>query len=233
MAKYRFLSGAAALLCLLILLAACAPAQKEQADGLYDGYITDADVFIDVPNLRQYGDYTCGATCVQMLMNWQFPYSWDINLTRYEELLGTTPETGTAPESILHIFEQQGVQVSARENMTTAELAKALKQGHPVLMCLQAWSGAEDGAYQTEDPTDTETYLAEGHWVICVGYKKTDAGYRFFFNDPACVGHTLLEEEELDARWIDMDGSGNIYDHYGMEITGETDFNPAGVFHMD
>lgn len=117
--------------------------------------------------------------------------------------------------------------------MTTAELAEALKQGHPVLMCLQAWSGAEDGAYQTEDPTDTETYLAEGHWVICVGYKKTDAGYRFFFNDPACVGHTLLEEEELDARWIDMDGSGNIYDHYGMEITGETDFNPAGVFHMD
>ena len=157
MAKHRFLSGAAALLCLLILLAACAPAQKEQADGVYDGYITDADVFIDVPNLRQYGDYTCGATCVQMLMNWQFPYSWDINLTRYEELLGTTPETGTAPESILHIFEQQGVQVSARENMTTAELAEALKQGHPVLMCLQAWSGAEDGAYQTEDPTDTET----------------------------------------------------------------------------
>ena len=104
MVKCRFLSGAAALLCLLLLLAACAPAQKEQADGLYDGYITDADVFIDVPNLRQYGDYTCGATCVQMLMNWQFPYSWDINLTRYEELLDTTPETGTAPESILHIF---------------------------------------------------------------------------------------------------------------------------------
>ena len=28
----------------------------------------DADVFIDIPNLRQYGGYTCGTTCVQMVM---------------------------------------------------------------------------------------------------------------------------------------------------------------------
>ena len=136
--------------------------------------------------------------------------------------------------ALLHIFEQQGVQVSARENMTTAELAEALKQGHPVLMCLQAWSGAEDGAYQTEDPTDTETYLAEGHWVICVGYQKQEPGYVFYFNDPACVGYCMMSEQDLNNRWIDMDTEGNVYDHYGIEITADgTSYNPDGVFYLE
>ena len=34
----------------------------------YSGQTQDADVFIDIPNLRQYGGYTCGTTCVQMVM---------------------------------------------------------------------------------------------------------------------------------------------------------------------
>ena len=60
--------------------------------SIYDGSLADADVYIEIPALRQYGGYTCGATCVQMLMNWLDPYNADLNLTRYEELLGTTPE---------------------------------------------------------------------------------------------------------------------------------------------
>lgn len=62
--------------------------------SIYDGSLADADVYIEIPALRQYGGYTCGATCVQMLMNWFDPYAADLNLTHYEELLGTTPEKG-------------------------------------------------------------------------------------------------------------------------------------------
>ena len=57
------------------LLSACAGPAAEQSSVQppYDGQTQDADVFIDMPNLRQYGGYTCGTTCVQMVMNWLDP----------------------------------------------------------------------------------------------------------------------------------------------------------------
>ena len=70
------------------LLSACAgPAAEESSvQPPYDGQTQDADVFIDMPNLRQYGGYTCGTTCVQMVMNWLDPYQADWNLAAYENL---------------------------------------------------------------------------------------------------------------------------------------------------
>lgn len=215
---------------LLLTLSLCGAAQ---AQSPYDGSVADADAFISIPALRQYGGYTCGTTCVQMLMNWLFPYEGDLNLAAYEEALGTTEDAGTPPESIVRFLAESGVAACEKENSTVDELAAALDAGRPTLMCIQAWSSAEDGSYNTADPSDPETYLAEGHWVICVGYQRTENGRRFFFNDPACVGHCLLDEAELDARWIDMDGAGRVYDHYGIEISGASAYDPAGAFHLD
>lgn len=72
----------AAVICILtsMFLVSCEAVDKTQTTSqisdqtLYAGEIQEADVFIDIPNLRQYGGYTCGTTCVQMLMNWMFPY---------------------------------------------------------------------------------------------------------------------------------------------------------------
>ena len=124
------------------LLSACAEPAAEQSSvhPPYDGQIQDADVFIDMPNLRQYGGYTCGTTCVQMVMNWLDPYQADWNLAAYEEELGTNEEAGTPPGSIVSFFEENSVTVTAKENRTTPELASALYQGHPVLLCIQAWA---------------------------------------------------------------------------------------------
>lgn len=145
------------------LLSACAGPAAEQSSVQppYDGQIQDADVFIDMPNLRQYGGYTCGTTCVQMVMNWLDPYQADWNLAAYEEELGTNEEAGTPPGSIVSFFEENSVTVTAKENRTTSELASALYQGHPVLLCIQAWAAAEDG-YNTQNSDDADTYLAEG-----------------------------------------------------------------------
>ena len=215
---------------LLLALSLCGAAQ---AQSPYDGSVADADVFISIPALRQYGGYTCGTTCVQMLMNWLFPYEGDLNLAAYEEALGTTEDAGTPPESIVRFLAESGVAAREKENSTVDELAAALDAGRPTLMCIQAWSSAEDGSYNTAAPSDSETYLTEGHWVICVGYQQTENGRRFFFNDPACVGHCLLDEAELDARWIDMDGAGRVYDHYGIEISGASAYDSNGAFHLD
>ena len=166
-------------------------------------------------------------------MNWLDPYAADLNLTRYEELLGTTPETGTPPDSIVGYLAENGVVFAASEHWSLEDLRAALEAGHPVMMALQAWSSADDGSYNVDDPADAETYLAEGHWVICVGYCDDPAKPYFIFNDPACVGHTLLYADELDERWIDMDGDGVIYDRFGIEITQSVKFDADGLFHMD
>lgn len=230
MKKQLALWGAALL---LLGLTACGTRTPAEQSTPYVGYTTDADVFLELPNLRQYGDYSCGTTCVQMVMNWLYPQAGDKNLTAYEEALGTTREDGTPPESILQYFADNGVEAEAARDRTIQDLVEALDNGHPMVLCLQAWTDAPDGSFNVTDPTDPDTYFTCGHWVICVGYQKTREGYRFFFNDPACVGHALLEEEELEVRWTDLDADGQELRHYGIEISGRTDYDPDGVFHMD
>lgn len=143
-----------------------AESDAASSSDLYAGFLTEADRWIDIPALRQYGDYTCGATCVQMLMNWLSPYDADLNLTQYEELLGTTPETGTSPSAVLSFLEESDVEFAASQALTLSGLQEMLAAGHPVMMPLQAWSSAEDGSYNLDDPSQSETYLAEGHWVL-------------------------------------------------------------------
>lgn len=210
-----------------------AESDAASSSDLYAGFLTEADRWIDIPALRQYGDYTCGATCVQMLMNWLSPYDADLNLTQYEELLGTTPETGTSPSAVLSFLEENDVEFAASQALTLSGLQEMLAAGHPVMMPLQAWSSAEDGSYNLDDPSQSETYLAEGHWVLCVGYGENADGLYFLFNDPACVGHTMVYADELDSRWIDMDGEGTVYDHFGIEILQKTEYDGSGLFYMD
>ena len=209
-----------------------AESDAASSSDLYAGFLTEADRWIDIPALRQYGDYTCGATCVQMLMNWLSPYDADLNLTQYEELLGTTPETGTS-SAVLSFLEESDVEFAASQALTLSGLQEMLAAGHPVMMPLQAWSSAEDGSYNLDDPSQSETYLAEGHWVLCVGYGENADGLYFLFNDPACVGHTMVYADELDSRWIDMDGEGTVYDHFGIEILQNTEYDGSGLFYMD
>ena len=224
------------LVCLgLMLLSFPGYAESDAASSsdLYAGFLTEADRWIDIPALRQYGDYTCGATCVQMLMNWLSPYDADLNLTQYEELLGTTPETGTSPSAVLSFLEENDVEFAASQALTLSGLQEMLAAGHPVMMPLQAWSSAEDGSYNLDDPSQSETYLAEGHWVVCVGYGENAGRLYFLFNDPACVGHTMVYADELDSRWIDRDGEGTVYDHFGIELLQNTEYDGGGLFYMD
>ena len=69
--------------------------------------------------------------------------------------------------------------------------------------------------------------------MICVGYCQNAETPYFIFNDPACAGHSILYADELNRRWIDMDGAGAIYDHFGIEITQNTQYSKNGLFYMD
>ena len=153
--RYGFLASAALVGALCLCALPCAG--KGEADAspqsLYAGRTQDADVLIDIPNLRQYGGYTCGTTCVQMLMNWLEPYQADLNLTAYEEALGTTEEAGTSPDAILAFFEENDVRVIAREKRTTDDLIAALDRGIP------CWSAFRRGARTDTTPKTRATQI--------------------------------------------------------------------------
>ena len=214
---------------LMLTLVSCAA--SDEISDQYGDSVSNADVFINIPCLRQYGGYTCGTTCIQMVMNYLYPYEADINLASYEEELGTDEVNGTSPERIVSFLESEGAQVSAEENRSNEWLISTLDRRHPVIMCVQAWSA--DGTYNTSDKSREDTYLSEGHWIICVGYRRSDAGVRFYFNDPACVGHCYMDGSELDERWIDMSGDGKIYSRYGIEVSEDTVYDINGAFHLD
>jgi hypothetical protein len=44
------------------------------------------------------------------------------------------------------------------------------------------------------------------------------------------LDYIFLEQSDLDARWIDWDEEGIIYNHFGFVIKGATEFNDDGVF---
>lgn len=226
------LSMIAALLAMVVLCASACTNDRPLSAPYLDS-VKNADVFIELPALRQYGGYTCGCTCVQMIMNWLQPLDADLNLATYEQLLSATDETGTPPSNVLRFFDENGVSYRTHEKAGTSALVAALDAGHPLMLPIQAWSTADDGSFNTLDPDDTDTYLIEGHWVICVGYQKSGSDYRFYFNDPASVGYCYLECDELDARWIDMAYDGELFDHYAIEITSAPKYSPDGAFHMD
>ena len=196
----------------------------------YAGSINDADVFIKLPNLRQFGDYSCGATCVQMIMNWLVPYKADYNLSDYLDFLGTTPEAGTSPSSIVEFFSRQEVPYEKKEGWTIQELIEKLNAGCPMIMAIQAWSGGSEDCGGTEKKC--QDGLDNGHWVICVGYRKVNTQYIFYFNDPACVGYCLMEGRTLEKRWVDEDADCKRYCHYGIAVEPSKAYDPCRVFYL-
>ena len=94
--------------------------------------------------------------------------------------------------------------------------------------------GRGRGWLQHPKSDDADTYLTEGRLGHLCRLPEAGAGLCIYFNDPACVGYCMMSEQDLNNRWIDMDTEGNVYDHYGIEITADgTSYNPDGVFYLE
>lgn len=208
----------------VLTLAGCG---KKYEDMEYS--ISEADVFYHVPDLRQYEDYSSGAACVQMIMNYLEPSEYDNDISEYMDELDTDENNGTSVQNIKAYFDDNDVEFTENSSFTTDYLVRLLKDKNIILMCLQAWS--KDGTYNTDD-AESDDYLEDGHWVICVGYKKEDDTRIFYFNDPACAGYTVLEESDLNERWAYTDDSEQVFSRYGIVIGCSEDYNPSEAYYM-
>ena len=149
------------------------------------------DGLIRLPDLSQGADYTCGASAMQAICEY-FGVGPETE-AEYVQALGSDQQDGTNVDRILEFGRQQGLEVAAKEEMTSKEIAALVDAGRPVLVLIQAWA---------EQPSDYADY-ANGHYVVVIGHD--DKG--FIFEDPSLKGtRGSLPYGEFERRWHDEDG---------------------------
>ena len=173
------------------------------------------------PETRQVYDYDCGAT--PSCQCWCLPASKSVK-SGSPSWRALPKENGTTTEGVLFTFGYFGMEVSAGEGMTVADVREAIDQGHPVLLTLQAYRPADIILPYGE-------LWDQGHYVVAIGYEGdgTAPDDRIIFEDPASFYRTFLTDGELNERWHDDNGAANPpkLQHWGCILMTQ------GVYHPD
>lgn len=112
-------------------------------------------VLIPVPLVRQGRDNTCGVACVQAILRYA-GYEFDVREELLIEQLSVA-EDGTpfvAMADFLNQVRRCGddggdvMSTAMRENMTIADLVRAVSAGRPVICLIQAWRANAAGDYE-------------------------------------------------------------------------------------
>lgn len=184
------------------------PDQPEEAKGLALG---SARKTLDLPNVRQETDYSCGAAAVASVCH--FFGVGPATEAEYIEALGTSPEDGTNPVQVTSFLSSLGLAVDAKEELTLADLQRFTAEGKPVLVCLQDYG---------TDPEE-EARLLSGHWVVVAGVADDLGAVQL--QDPS-AGPVEMDGRDFLARWQDQDGELR-FTHFGIAV-GRKPQDPEG-----
>jgi len=180
--------------------------------------------FIQVPQIMQAADYTCGVASTLSLINF-----WTGEFWLQDDLavvLNATEEDGTNVASIVAFAENDGYEVETYTGLQLQDLHDYIDQGLPVLILIQAWP---------EQPVKNWTNdWQDGHYVVVIGYDDRN----MYMMDPSTIGDfASVQNQEFLDRWHDEDGPTNQkLIHFGliMRIPGEKPtYNPYAISYMD
>ncbi|MBL9016290.1 MAG: peptidase C39 family protein [Myxococcales bacterium] len=139
---------------------------------------------VELPNVAQRTDYTCGASALQAICAYFGVGPEDE--ADYERLM-EMPASGADPIHITTAAKALGLEVTEHRPMTLRQLERCLDKGRPVILMLQAWE--------------------EGHYVVAIGYDDDV----IYVEDPWLQGSRgYLTRAELGARWHDVEGEANV-----------------------
>lgn len=174
---------------------------------------------IELPSVRQTFDFDCGTKALQIVMAY---YGVDVREDELIKELGCDTE-GTPVKNMISVAKQEGFQVVAEGGVSLEKIRKYVDEKHPVIVLVQAWAQR----YMTLE--DWKKDNDDGHFVIIIWYLNDI----FVFEDPASFRRTWMTEEELLARWHDVDPrTGEKLDRFAMILLGK---QPASkkMEHMD
>ena len=172
-------------------------------------------IIFNFPMMRQADSYYCGVACTLAIENYFFGDRFIFQQKLATEF-GTNSKSGTNHEKMLNYIRGLGLKLNIIENMTISQLQGYLDKNIPVLILLQAWSGADD--YSNVWGEDD----IGGHAVVAVGYSKD----KVFFMDPYVGRINFLSNDEFLKRWHYISNSVR-YNRFGVAIT--YDKPPVGI----
>jgi predicted double-glycine peptidase len=209
------------LLGVLVGGAACSPSTPVVAPPRGGDVVSEAGPAIALPEgalrvplIGQQEDYTCGNVAVlAVLRYWKADTFRTTTEADLVGPLGTTSRFGTEPAAIASfIGAQKGLSAEVRTDATTHELDRALANGEPVIVDVEAWP---DETRASELRTWDDDY-EDGHYVVLVGKANVPpSGEReaYVFMDPSTTDHyAYIPKDELIHRWHDTvrDGLGTM-----------------------
>lgn len=163
---------------------------------------------IDLPNMRQTFDYDCGAKALQIVFAY---YGIEVREDELMSQLGCNLE-GTPVANMVALAEAYGFKVEAVCGASLEDLRAYVEGGYPVIILLQAWADN----YMTLEDWKEDT--RDGHYVIVIDYVNNV----IVFEDPSSFHRTWLTEDELNARWHDVDSlTQQKLDHFVMALKGK------------
>lgn len=153
--------------------------------------------FIDIPRVYQEAGYSCGAAALLAVLRYN-----GIAIENEQDLYGklkTTPKQGTAPQEIVRVANEYGLQANFRTDVTLDDITDAANEGVPVLLDIQAWE---------EEPEEPDQHIEDGHYVVLMGVADDEIHYM----DPSSGEYESMPFDELQQRWHDVDGpNGAIF----------------------
>ena len=156
---------------------------------------------------RQGTKYTCGADCVQKVMEY---YGQDYREMDLAHILKSDPEQGTYVKSMVEFFHHHGLKAVVKQKMTISDLIEQINRNIPVIIMLQAWGSSE--SFKKNYRYDWD----DGHFVVVIGY----TGDSILIADPALFNVGYIPKSELNGRWHDTD-KGNIKTYQlGISVYG-------------
>lgn len=179
--------------------------------------ITSGSEILDVDNTRQNYNYDCGPSALRTVLDY---YGIDVNRRELEEKLGTDKKEGTDYRKIVSVSKDYGLEAKVMSG-DIEKLKKAVNNGIPVIVALQAWDDKPHSINEWEKEWE------EGHYVVVVGFTKGIV----FFADPSHVKRTWLKVEEFVARWHDKECDDNKIKNLMIMIYGKSPGYKA--IHMD
>lgn len=181
--------------------------EVDDEDNFYDDHL------IEIPDIRQNDNYSCGA-CATMSVAKYYGVG-PATIDEFKKLLGTNVKKSTDPLKIIEVLEGFGLQVTALEDMTIEDLCYFHKLGVPVICPIQEYG----------IPSKEASYLY-GHYVVSIG---VGFGY-VFVQDPSidnvlsgqgsdnADGRMMIRCDKFCDVWHDEDLYEKVYKNYGIAV---------------
>jgi len=219
-----FLSLAGLVVLMAAGMSAGACEKKVQNVALENG----TTMLLQVPDVRQCTNYSCGAACFQAVMRY-----WggeDMGEGQFIELLNTTlgetAHKGTTPNNIVRGAEKMGFRAEIRENLTLDDLKKSIEEGVPVIVEGQAWKDENQSWEMNEN----------GHYMVVIGVDDKNV----YLEDPWILGSRgYIPHDEFIERWHDFNYESPTEDkkrriiHMGIFIRGDKPAENPEFMHVD